>query len=45
MQLLGLMAGRKEVMKLIKAEGDATVPVRLIKYMTPFKSDFNIVEP
>ncbi|MBR4908635.1 MAG: MBL fold metallo-hydrolase [Acidaminococcaceae bacterium] len=45
MQLLGLMSGRKEVMKLITAEGDATVPVRLVKYMTPFKSDFNIVEP
>ena len=45
MQLLGLMSGRKEVMKLITAEGDATIPVRLVKYMTLFKSDFNIVEP
>jgi len=45
LQLMGLMIGRKEVLKLVKAEGDATVPVRLIKYMTPFTSDFNIIEP
>jgi alkyl sulfatase BDS1-like metallo-beta-lactamase superfamily hydrolase len=45
MQLMGLMTGRKEALKLIKAEGDATVPVRLIKYMTPFTSEFNIIEP
>lgn len=45
MQLLGLMIGRKEVFPTLLTEGDKTVPVRLIKYMTPFAQDFNIVEP
>ena len=45
MQLMGLMMVNKEVLQRISAEGDKTVPVRLIKYMTPFKTDFNIIEP
>ena len=45
MQLMGLMMVNKEVLQRISAEGDKTVPVRLIKYMTPFKADFNIIEP
>ena len=42
---MGLMMVNKEVLQRISAEGDKTVPVRLIKYMTPFKTDFNIIEP
>jgi alkyl sulfatase BDS1-like metallo-beta-lactamase superfamily hydrolase len=45
LQLMGLMILNKEVLKSISVEGDQTVPVRLIKYMTPFKQDFNIIEP
>lgn len=45
MQLMGLMLANKEVLQRISVEGDRTVPVRLIKYMTPFMSDFNIIEP
>ena len=45
MQLMGLMMVNKEVLQRISAKGDKTVPVRLIKYMTPFKADFNIIEP
>ena len=45
MTLMGLMMVNKEVLQRISAEGDKTVPVRLIKYMTPFKTDFNIIEP
>ena len=45
LQLMGLMILNKEVLKTISVEGDRTVPVRLIKYMTPFSTDFNIIEP
>lgn len=45
MQLLGLMMGNKDVIAALTPEGDATVPVRLVKYMTPFVQTFNIVEP
>ena len=45
MQLMGLMMANKEVLQRISVNGDRTVPVRLIKYMTPFMSDFNIIEP
>ena len=31
--------------KNVETEGDATVPVRLVKYMTAFNFDFNIIEP
>ena len=45
LQLMGLMILNKEVLKTISVEGDQTVPVRMIKYMTPFTTDFNIIEP
>ena len=45
MQLLGMMMGNAEALKTITLEGDATVPVRLVKYLTPFAQTFNIVEP
>ena len=45
LQLMGLMILNKEVLKTISVEGDQTVPVRLIKYMKPFTTDFNIIEP
>ena len=45
LQLMGLMMGMKEVLQRISVEGDKTVPARLIKYMTPFTTDFNIIEP
>ena len=45
MQLMGLMTVNKDVLQRISVEGDRTIPVRLIKYMTPFMSDFNIIEP
>ena len=45
MQLLGMMMGNKEVFAALQPEGDATVPVRLVKYITPFAQTFNIVEP
>ena len=45
LQLMGLMMGKKEVLQRISVEGDKTVPARLIKYMTPFTTDFNIIEP
>ena len=44
-QLMGLMILNKEVLKTISVEGDQTVPVRMIKYMAPFTTDFNIIEP
>ncbi len=45
LQLMGMMMGRQDVFENVETEGDATVPVRLVKYMTPFKYNFNIVEP
>ncbi len=44
-QLLGMMMGNAEALQAITLEGDATVPVRLVKYLTPFAQTFNIVEP
>ena len=45
MQLLGMMMGNSEVFAAITTEGDASVPARLVKYLTPFAQTFNIVEP
>ena len=45
LQLLGVMAGNADALATITVEGDETVPTRLVKYMTPFAQDFNIVEP
>ena len=44
-QLMGMMMGRQDVFENVETEGDATVPVRLVKYMTAFNFDFNIIEP
>lgn len=45
LQLLGMMAGNEQMMGALAPEGDATVPTRLIKYMTAFAPTFNIIEP
>ena len=45
LQLMGMMMGRQDVFENVETEGDATVPVRLVKYMTPFTFNFNIIEP
>ena len=45
LQLMGMMMGNQEVFGNIRAEGDATVPVRLVKYMTAYDFNFNIIEP
>jgi len=45
LQLLSLMFGKKEVMERISVTGDQTVPLRLIKYMSPLVLNFNIIEP
>lgn len=45
LQLLGLMMGSKDAIAAVRADGDSTAPVRLVKYMTPFSQTFNIVEP
>lgn len=44
-QLMGMMMGNQEVFEKLKVEGDATVPVRLVKYMTSYDFGFNIIEP
>ncbi len=45
MQLLGMMMGNSDVFSNLTVEGDASIPVRLVKYLTPFSPTFNIVEP
>ena len=45
LQLMGMMMGNQEVFGNIRTEGDATVPVRLVKYMTAYDFNFNIIEP
>jgi alkyl sulfatase BDS1-like metallo-beta-lactamase superfamily hydrolase len=44
-QLLTMISGDREVFDQLEAEGDATVPERLVKYMTPSPRNFNIIEP
>jgi alkyl sulfatase BDS1-like metallo-beta-lactamase superfamily hydrolase len=44
-QLMALMNGRSDIVQQMKAEGDETVPVRLVKYMSPLNRNFNIIEP
>lgn len=44
-QLMGMMMGYKEVFNSIHTEGDASVPIRLVKYMTSYNFNFNIIEP
>ncbi|MBO4914889.1 MAG: MBL fold metallo-hydrolase [Oscillospiraceae bacterium] len=45
LQLLALMGGKSEVLDKVRLEGDATVPARLVQYMTPINRTFNIIEP
>ena len=45
LQLMGMMMGNKDVFAALQPEGDATVPVRLVKYMVPYSPTFNIIEP
>jgi alkyl sulfatase BDS1-like metallo-beta-lactamase superfamily hydrolase len=45
LQLMGMMMGNQEVFAALQPEGDATVPVRLVKYMVPYSPTFNIIEP
>ena len=45
LQLLSLMFGKKEVLEQVSVTGDRTVPLRLIKYMSPMVLNFNIIEP
>ena len=40
-----LLPGKKEVMDQIVITGDRTVPLRLLKYMSPIVRTFNIIEP
>ena len=45
LQLMGMMMGNQDVFGALKPEGDGTVPVRLVKYMTAYNFGFNIIEP
>ena len=45
LQLLALMLNQTGVVEKMTVEGDATVPLRLIRYMTPINRKFNIIEP
>ena len=45
LQLLTMVSGDQEVFDQLETEGDATVPERLVKYMTSSPRNFNIVEP
>ena len=45
LQLLALMNGNTDVLDKMQIEGDATVPLRLVKYMSPINRNFNIIEP
>ena len=45
LQLMALMNGNTEVIEKMNIEGDATVPARLVKYMSPINRNFNIIEP
>ena len=45
LQLLTMVSGDQEVFDQLETEGDATVPERLVKYMTPSPRNFNIIEP
>ena len=45
LQLLALMMGKTDITAQMTIEGDATVPVRLVRYMKPVNRSFNIIEP
>ena len=42
---MALMNGNTEVIEKMNIEGDATVPARLVKSMSPINRNFNIIEP
>ena len=44
-QFTGLMAGNADAAGKARVTGDETVPGRMVKYMTPFERNFNIIEP
>ena len=44
-RLLGMMLGIPHALDGIRIDGDASVPGRLLKYMTRFTPNFNITEP
>ena len=44
-QFLGMMYGDADAAHAIEIEGDETILERLMAYMTPFPTTFNIVEP
>ena len=45
LQFLGLVMGQEDVLSDMTIEGDKSVPSRLVKYVTPMKPTFNIIEP
>lgn len=45
LQLMGMMMGNAQALANIHSEGDDTVPGRLVKYMTTYDFNFNIIEP
>lgn len=45
LQFLSLIFGKKEVIDQIVVAGDKTVLLRLLKYMAPPTTSFNIIEP
>ena len=45
MQFIMAMNGDKESLQAMNIEGDAGVLQRLVKYMSEYKMDFNIIEP
>jgi len=45
LQLLALMNGNTDAIAGLQTDGDDTVPLRMVKYMTPINRSFNIIEP
>lgn len=45
LELMGMMMGFPEVFSKLRSEGDTSVPLRLVKHMTAFHFNFNIIEP
>ena len=45
LQLLALMNGNADAIAGLQTDGDDTVPLRMVKYMTPVNRSFNIIEP
>ncbi len=45
LHLLALMNGNTQITEKMTVEGDPTVPMRLVQYMSPINRSFNIIEP